>query len=69
MLVLETKGQVNQQVKEKRRALEEWVKAVNETGEFGEWCSDTSYNVADVDGIVAKWFCAENPGIKGVSPR
>jgi len=55
MLVLETKGQVNQQTTEKRKALEEWIGAVNELGDYGEWVSDMSVNVADVDGIIAKW--------------
>jgi type III restriction enzyme len=53
-LVLETKGQRNQQVDEKRKALEEWTEAVNGLGDYGIWCSDISYNVADVDGIIAK---------------
>jgi type III restriction enzyme len=54
MLVLETKGQVNRQVTEKRKTLEEWISAVNNLCEYGEWCCDTSYNIADVDGIIAK---------------
>jgi len=56
MLVLETKGQEKRQDIAKRDALKEWVKAVNEYGEFGQWCSDVSYNVADVDGIIQKWM-------------
>ncbi len=59
MLVLETKGQVNRQSEEKRRALQEWVEAVNGLGEYGEWCADTSYSVADVDGIIEKWMRAQ----------
>ncbi|MEN6470940.1 MAG: DEAD/DEAH box helicase family protein [Clostridiaceae bacterium] len=54
-LVLETKGQINRQVTEKRKALEEWIAAVNQLGDYSEWVSDTSTNVADVDGIIAKW--------------
>jgi len=54
-LVLETKGQVNRQVTEKRKALEEWIAAVNQLGDYGEWVSDISTNVADVDGIISKW--------------
>ncbi|TGA95896.1 type III restriction endonuclease subunit R [Sporolactobacillus shoreae] len=54
MLVLETKGQETRRDKEKRKALAEWVEAVNELGEYGVWCNDVSYNVADVDGIVKK---------------
>jgi type III restriction enzyme len=54
MLVLETKGQKTKQTEAKRKALEEWIAAVNGLGEYGQWCSDVSYNVADVDGIIFK---------------
>ncbi|MBQ8619220.1 MAG: DEAD/DEAH box helicase family protein [Clostridia bacterium] len=54
ILVLETKGQETQRDKEKRKALAEWIQTVNSMGEFGHWCNDVSYNVADVDGIIAK---------------
>jgi type III restriction enzyme len=53
-LVLETKGQDNAMVKEKRRALAEWVEAVNALKDYGQWCSDISFNTADVDGIIGK---------------
>jgi type III restriction enzyme len=55
MLVLETKGQKTRQSEEKRKALSEWVTAVNGLSEYGDWCCDTSFNVADVDGIIQKW--------------
>lgn len=42
--------------KEKRKALSEWVSAVNSLGEYGEWCNDVSYNIADVDGIIARYI-------------
>lgn len=54
-LVLETKGQDSLQNKAKRKALKEWVDTVNSTGEFGEWCCDISFNVADVDGIIESY--------------
>ena len=38
----------------KRKALAEWISAVNGLGECGVWCNDVSYNVADLDGIIAK---------------
>lgn len=53
-LVLEVKGQKNVRSEAKRKALEEWVRAVNETGEFGRWESDISYAVKDIDGIIEK---------------
>jgi len=55
-LILETKGQETHRDKEKRRALSEWVKAVNSCNDFGEWCNDVSYNIADVDGIINKYL-------------
>jgi type III restriction enzyme len=54
-LVLETKGQDSPLVREKRRALAEWVEAVNSLKEYGRWYSDISFNVADVDGIIEKY--------------
>ena len=36
--------------------LSEWVAAVNSLGEYGEWCNDVSYNIADVEGIIAKYI-------------
>ena len=42
-LILETKGQETRRDKEKRKALSEWVSAVNSMGEYGEWCNDVSY--------------------------
>lgn len=55
-LVLETKGQETRKDKEKRKALAEWINAVNSLGEFGQWCNDVSYNIADVDGIMRKYI-------------
>lgn len=55
-LVLETKGQETRRDKVKRAALSEWVEAVNNVGEFGVWCNDVSYDVADVDGIINKYL-------------
>jgi len=54
-LVLETKSQDSYEVQEKCSALEEWVKAVNSLKDYGEWCSDISFNIADVDGIIDKY--------------
>ena len=55
-LILETKGQETRRDKEKRKALSEWVAAVNSLGEYGEGCNDVSYNIADVEGIIAKYI-------------
>jgi type III restriction enzyme len=34
----------------------EWVQCVNSLKEYGEWCNDISFNVANVDGIIAKYI-------------
>jgi type III restriction enzyme len=47
-LVLETKGQDNDQDKTKRAFLDEWVKAVNEHGGFGVWSWAVSMKPGDV---------------------
>ncbi len=46
MLILETKGQDTEQDQVKRRYLDEWTKAVNEHGGFGQW----------------RWAVAKHPG-------
>jgi type III restriction enzyme len=53
-LVLEVKGQDNEQNQTKRRFLGEWVKAVNEHGGFGSWCCDVSKNPGDIKDVVAR---------------
>ena len=55
-LILETKGQETRRDVEKRKALSEWVSTINNLGEYGQWCNAVSYNIADVDGIIAQ-FC------------
>jgi len=56
MLVLEVKGQDNQQSRTKREYLNEWIKAVNAHGGFGEWHADVSYSISDLKGIIAKYM-------------
>ncbi|MDR0561095.1 MAG: hypothetical protein LBG73_00205 [Spirochaetaceae bacterium] len=53
-LVLETKGQDSSQAKAKRAALEEWITAINCLRDYGKWVCDSSFNIADIDGIIAK---------------
>ena len=55
-LILEVKGQESAQDKAKRRALMDWVTAVNDAKEFGRWACEVSYNIADIDGIIAKYL-------------
>ena len=54
MLVLETKGQENEQSQAKRGALEEWTQGVNQHGGFGHWSADISTNPGDIKDILAK---------------
>ncbi|MCL6478861.1 MAG: DEAD/DEAH box helicase family protein [Peptococcaceae bacterium] len=55
MLVLEVKGRNDQQSEAKRKAMEEWIRAVNTHGGFGEWYSDVSYNIGEIKGIIKKY--------------
>ena len=54
MLALETKGQQDGQSHAKRRALEQWVEAVNQHGGFGHWSAAVSTNPADIKDILAR---------------
>ena len=54
LLVLETKGQPDEQSYSKRRALEQWTLAVNQHGGFGQWTCDVSINPGDVKDILNK---------------
>jgi type III restriction enzyme len=53
-LILEVKGQDDQQQQTKREFLSEWVRAVNGHGGFGEWVSDVSRHPKDVIEILTK---------------
>jgi type III restriction enzyme len=52
-LVLEVKGQDNQEQQTKREFLAEWVRAVNGHGGFGTWASDVSHQPMDLEQILA----------------
>ncbi len=54
MLVLEVKGDDTPQNQTKRRFLDEWVKAVNQHGEFGRWASDVSLEPSDVVDVLER---------------
>jgi len=54
ILVLEVKGQESQQDRTKREFRAQWVKAVNQHGDFGVWASDVSLSPADLPGILRK---------------
>ncbi|MCA9293217.1 MAG: DEAD/DEAH box helicase family protein [Phycisphaerales bacterium] len=52
MLVLETKGQDNDENRAKRRALNEWIEAVNEHGGFGRWTCDVALTLDEIDSVL-----------------
>ena len=60
-LILEVKGQDNQQNQIKRDYLDAWVKTVNQHGGFGEWCWDVSRQVSDIHDILARHSAAQSP--------
>jgi type III restriction enzyme len=53
-LILEIKGQDDQQQQTKREFLSEWVRAVNGHGGFGTWVSDVSRHPTDIHAILAR---------------
>ena len=55
MLVLETKGQQDEQTDAKRRALELWVRAVNQHGGFGKWSAEMATTPGQIKGILARY--------------
>jgi type III restriction enzyme len=53
-LVLEVKGQDDQQQQTKREFLSEWVRAVNGHGGFGVWRADVSRHPKDIEEILKR---------------
>ncbi|NMM97588.1 type III restriction-modification system, res subunit [Bifidobacterium sp. DSM 109959] len=54
MLILETKGRNSADVQRKRKALQDWVAAVNATNEYGHWEEDINWNPREVDAILRR---------------
>ena len=52
--MLEIKGEDSDQNKEKRRYLDEWVRVVNEDGNYGTWLWDVAFHPTEVRGIIGK---------------
>ena len=52
-LILEIKGQRSPEVQAKKKALDEWVQAVNEHGGFGTWHSGIAFKLTAVPRIIA----------------
>ena len=62
-LILEIKGQDDQQQRTKREFLDEWVRAVNGHGGFGVWASDVSFAPLDLLSILQKHAVSETPDL------
>ena len=60
MMVLETKGQQDERTDAKRRALELWVKAVNQHGGFGKWSSAMATSPGQIKEILHRYVHATN---------
>jgi type III restriction enzyme len=54
MLVLETKGQDDDEQRTKREALDRWVQAVNEHGAFGHWSSAVALKPGEILDLLAQ---------------
>lgn len=54
-LVLEIKGEDDDQNRAKRAALDTWVKAVNSRGGFGSWCWDVAFEPSQLHDILVRW--------------
>ena len=54
MLVLEVKGQDDQQQQTKREFLAEWARAINGHGGFGVWTADVSRHPSDIHEILSR---------------
>jgi len=57
MLILEIKGQDDDQNRSKRSSLDAWVKGVNSKGGFGTWCWDVAFEPAQIQDILIR-YCA-----------
>ena len=68
-LILEVKGQDDQQQQTKREFLSEWVRAVNGHGGFGEWIADVSRHPKDVIEILERQNHAQLLGEQSLNAR
>ncbi|MFP4451998.1 MAG: BPTD_3080 family restriction endonuclease [Desulfobacterales bacterium] len=53
-LVLEVKGQDNEQNRAKRAAMKNWIQAVNYAGGFGDWCFEVVFEPAKIRDAIMK---------------
>ncbi len=55
-LVLEIKGEDDEQNRTKRAALDAWIEAVNTKGGFGEWCADVVFEPSRIEDTLRRWI-------------
>lgn len=74
MLVIEVKGVEDDMSRAKHEALCEWVRAVNTTGNYGEWSCEVVHNPAEIDGVIAcnlkraiRFHLCYNPNILNIT--
>ncbi len=65
-LILEVKGQDSEQNKAKRKAMETWVKAVNEQGGFGTWAFDVVFDPSQTRDVISKYIPLEKEESFGI---
>lgn len=53
-LILEIKGEDDEQNRTKRAALKIWVDAINTKGGFGQWCCDVAFAPAEIQDAIAR---------------
>lgn len=53
-LILEIKGEDNEQNRAKRSALDVWVQGINANGGFGTWCCDVAFIPAQMQDILGR---------------
>ena len=58
-VILEVKGKLHEEDKNKRKALQAWVRAVNNYGSFGKWHEVVSSDPADLKKILNQFFTYE----------
>ncbi|MBF2756077.1 MAG: DEAD/DEAH box helicase family protein [Gammaproteobacteria bacterium AqS3] len=61
MLVLEVKGVMRPADAAKHRAMREWIKAVNENRQYGQWAFEVSRDPGDLHGILRR--CGESQSL------
>ena len=68
-LIIETKGQDNEQNKTKRAYLDEWCRAVNQHGGFGKWSWAVSFDPNDLEEILLNGFDNKSKSLNNLKTK